>query len=108
NTQLPLTGASVLNKTSGLTMTTGPDGKIAFDMQAAECADFWVEKKNYEPAFKKGCTGETNSNAITRIEIPLTKQTNFALQGIVFDMTDGLPAEGARVILTNDCQKENQ
>lgn len=107
NTQLPLAGASVLNKTSGLTMTTGPDGKIAFDMRAAECADFWVERKNYEPALNKGCTGQTNSNAITRIEIPLTKQTNFALQGIVFDMTDGLPAEGARVLLTNNCKKEN-
>lgn len=86
-------------------MTTGPDGKIAFDMRATECADFWVEKKNYEPAAKTGCTDKANTGAITLIEIPLTKQANFALQGIVFDMTDGLPAEGARVTLTNDCGK---
>jgi len=104
-TKLPLSGASVANKTSGLTMTTGPDGKIAFDMRSAECADFVVEKKNYESVTKTGCAEKTNSSVITRIEIPLTKQTNFVLQGIVFDMTDGFPAEGARVMLTNDCGK---
>lgn len=106
NTKLPLSGAAVHNSTSGLTMTTGPDGRIAFDMQSSECADFQAERKNYEPATKKGCTDKANASAITRIEIPLSKLTNFTLQGIVFDMTDGLPAEGARVMLTNDCGKE--
>lgn len=106
NTKLPIIGAKITNKTSGLSMTTGPDGKIAFDMRSAECADFVVEKKNYEPAAKTGCTEKVNTSTITRIEIPLTKQTNFSLQGIVFDMTDGLPAEAARVTLVNDCGKE--
>lgn len=105
-TKLPVSGASITNKTSGLTMATGPDGKIAFDMRSAECADFLVERKSYEPATKTGCADKVNSSVITRIEIPFTKQTNFVLQGIVFDMTDGLPAEGARVMLANDCGKE--
>ncbi|HRI58674.1 MAG TPA: OmpA family protein [Saprospiraceae bacterium] len=103
NSKLPLSNVSVANKTSGLNMTTGPDGKIAFDMRFSECADFVVEKKNYESASKTGCTDKANTGTITRIEIPLTKQVNFTLQGIVFDMTDGFPAEGARVMLSNDC-----
>lgn len=107
NTQLPLSGVVVTNKTSGLAMTTGPDGKIAFDMRLSECADFSVEKKNYEAASGTACAEKTATRSITRIDIPLTKMTNFALQGIVFDMTDGFPAEGARVTLINDCGKEN-
>ncbi|MBX2890120.1 MAG: PD40 domain-containing protein [Saprospiraceae bacterium] len=106
NTKLPVSGATVVNSKTGLTMTTGPDGKIAFDMRAAECADFTVEKKNYEAASKSGCGDPSNPNAITRIEIPIAKQLNLYLQGIVFDMTDGYPAEDARVILTNNCGKE--
>ncbi len=105
NTKLPVSGATVTNNTTGLTMTTGPDGRIAFDMRFAECADFAVDKKNYEPVLKTGCTDKANTGAITRIEIPLLKQANFAVQGIVFDMTDGWPAEGVRVTLTNDCGK---
>jgi outer membrane protein OmpA-like peptidoglycan-associated protein/tetratricopeptide (TPR) repeat protein len=104
-TKLPVSGAAIANSKSGLTMTTGPDGKIAFDMRFAECADFSVEKKNYEPAIKSGCADQSNPGNITRIEIPLQKQANFILQGIVFDMSAGLPAEGARVTLTNDCGK---
>jgi outer membrane protein OmpA-like peptidoglycan-associated protein len=105
NSKLPVSGASVANSKSGLTMTTGPDGKIAFDMRVAECADFSAGKKGYEPVVKTGCTNETTPGNITRIEIPLQKVANFTLQGIVFDMTDGFPAEGATVTLANDCGK---
>lgn len=103
--RLPVSGAAVANSKSGLTMTTGPDGKIAFDMRYAECTDFSVGKKSYEPTLKTGCTNETAPGDITTIEIPLTKQVHFALQGIVFDMTDGLPADAAKVTLTNQCGK---
>lgn len=106
--KLPVSGAAVANSKSGLTMTTGPDGKIAFDMRFAECADFSAGKKGYEPTVKTGCTNETTPGDITHIEIPLTKVANFVLQGIVFDMTDGLPAESAKVTLTNDCGKPEE
>ena len=101
----PVSGAAVANSRTDLTLTTGPDGKIAFDMRYSDCADFSVGKKGYEPVVKKGCTNDTSPGDITRIEIPLQKVTNFTLQGIVFDMTDGYPAEGARVMLTNECGK---
>ncbi len=104
-TKTPVSGAAVANSRTDLTLTTGSDGKIAFDMRYSDCADFSVGKKGYEPVVKKGCTNETTPGEITRIEIPIQKQTNFTLQGIVFDMTDGYPAEGARVMLTNDCEK---
>lgn len=104
-TKLPVSGAAVANSKTDLTLTTGPDGKIAFDMRFADCADFSVGKKGYEPIVKTGCTNESMPGEITRIEIPILKQANFVLQGIVFDMTDGFPAEGARVTLTNDCGK---
>jgi outer membrane protein OmpA-like peptidoglycan-associated protein/Tol biopolymer transport system component len=106
NTKLPLSGASVANSKSGLTLTTGPDGKIAFDMRVAECADFSAGKKGYEPLVKNICADPNAPNAITRIEIPLQKVANFTLQGIVFDMTDGFPAAGATVTLTGDCGKK--
>mgnify|MGYP000874363547 CR=1 FL=1 len=104
-TKVPVSGAAIANSNTDLTLTTGPNGTIAFDMRYADCADFSVGKKGYEPVVKKGCTNETVPGQITRIEIPLKKQSNFTIQGIVFDMTDGYPAEGARVSLTNDCGK---
>jgi outer membrane protein OmpA-like peptidoglycan-associated protein len=105
NTKLPVSGAAITNSKSGLMMTTGPDGRIAFDMRFADCADFSIEKKNYEPATKAGCADKNNPGNITRIEIPIQKVANFGIQGIVFDMTDGYPAEGATVTLTSDCGK---
>ena len=104
-TKIPVSGAAVANSRTDLTLTTGADGKIAFDMRYSDCADFSVGKKGYEPVVKKGCTNETTPGEITRIEIPIQKQASFTLQGIVFDMTDGYPAEGARVMLTNECGK---
>ncbi|MCB0528734.1 MAG: OmpA family protein [Saprospiraceae bacterium] len=104
-TKIPVNGAAVANSKTDLTLTTGPDGKIAFDMRYADCADFSVGKKGYEPIVKTGCTNETMPGEITRIEIPLQKQANFVLQGIVFDMTDGYPASDARVEISNDCGK---
>ncbi|MBK7937028.1 MAG: OmpA family protein [Lewinellaceae bacterium] len=103
--KIPVSGAAVANSQTDLTLTTGPDGKIAFDMRYADCADFSVGKKGYEPVVKRGCTNETTPGEITRIEIPIQKQANFIIQGIVFDMTDGYPAEGARVTLANECGK---
>lgn len=103
-TKQPLSGVTVSNLQSGLSMSTGADGKIAFDMRPSECADFSAAKKGYDGAQTNGCSGTSTDQAVL-IEISLQKQTNYALQGIVFDMADGLPAEGARVTLSNDCGK---
>lgn len=103
-TRQPLSGVVVTQLQTGLTMSTGADGKIAFDMRPAECADFTASKKGYDNTQINGCSGASTDQAVL-IEISIQKQTNYTLQGIVFDMADGLPAEGARVNLINDCGK---
>jgi outer membrane protein OmpA-like peptidoglycan-associated protein len=104
-TNLPVSGVAVTNSKNNLTMLTGSDGKIAFDMKFAECADFSTVRKNYEAALKQGCPDDSRPGEVTRIEIPIRKQANFFVQGIAFDMADGLPAEGATVMLMNTCNK---
>ncbi len=103
-TKQPISGVVVSQLQTGLTMTTGADGKIAFDMRPVECADFTATKKGYDNARINGCSGASTDQAVL-IEISIQKQTNYTLQGIVFDMADGLPAEGARVTIMNDCGK---
>lgn len=103
-TRQPLSGVVVTQLQTGLTMSTGADGKIAFDMRPAECADFTASEKGYDNTQINGCSGASTDQAVL-IEISIQKQTNYTLQGIVFDMADGLPAEGARVNLINDCGK---
>jgi len=103
--KLPLSGVAVSGSQNKLVLTTGSDGKIAFDMRFAECADFSISKKGYEPVLKNACTSPAKTADITRVEIPLQKEAIFTLQGLVFDMTNGLPAEGASVMLMNDCNK---
>lgn len=103
----PISGAAVLNSLSKNILTTGSDGMVAFDMRHGECADFSAAKKGYEATSKSGCTAEAAADhgQITRIEIGLSKVSNFSVQGMVFDMRDGFPANGAKLILTNDCGK---
>ncbi|MBL7828912.1 MAG: OmpA family protein [Saprospiraceae bacterium] len=104
-TNKPIPGATVLNVTTGFALTTNTDGVVAFDMKQAECAAFTMTKKGYETLEKTTCATETADGQITRVEFALQKLTNFTAQGIVFDMSDGFPAEGARVTLLNDCGK---
>ncbi len=103
----PVSGAAVLNSLTSLTLTTSSEGIVAFDMRHAECADFSTAKKGYEAAIKTGCTGNEGAalGQITRIEIGLNKVGNFSVQGMVFDMRDGFPANGAKLVLSNDCGK---
>lgn len=104
-TKEPIAGATVENSLTGNKTTTGADGKIAFDMKLNECADFTASKDGYETNKKQGCTKNVAAGETVRVEIPLEKVLNFDVQGIVFDMTDGLPATGAKVSITNDCGK---
>jgi outer membrane protein OmpA-like peptidoglycan-associated protein/Tol biopolymer transport system component len=106
-TNKPISGAAVLNSRTNLTLSTSSEGIVAFDMRHGECADFSTAKKGYEAVVKPGCTGEAGSSQgqITRIEIGLNKLSNFTVQGMVFDMRDGFPANGARLLLSNDCGK---
>jgi outer membrane protein OmpA-like peptidoglycan-associated protein len=100
----PLSGVTVSSVQSGLSMTTGADGKIAFDMRPSDCEDFTASKKGYDGAQINGCSGVAGDLPV-RLEITIQKQSNYTLQGIVFDMVDGMPADGARVTVSNDCGK---
>lgn len=104
-TKAPMSGVAVTNNKSNLTFTSGKDGKVAFDMRYAECADFTVFKKGYEAAKKQVCVDSVNNGIITRVAVQIQKQANFTVQGMVFDMTDGLPADEASIMLLNDCGK---
>lgn len=107
-TYKPIGGAAVLNALTGVTLSTSSNGVAAFDMRRAECADFSAAKKGYETVTKTACTGNEAAaqGQITRVEIGLAKLGNYSVQGIVFDMRDGFPANGAKVVLNNDCGKK--
>lgn len=99
----PVSGALLTDSRTGNTFTTGADGKIAFDMRVNECAGFAASKTGYETGSGEVCSFNTAPGANLRIEISIEKQAKFTVQGLVFDMLDGLPADGARVTLTNNC-----
>jgi outer membrane protein OmpA-like peptidoglycan-associated protein len=106
-TREPIAGSSVMNSMTGNAMITGADGKISFDMKLNDCADFTATKEGYQKNMKQGCTKNITAGETVRIEIPLDKIIDLEIQGIVFDMTNGLPATGAKVSITNDCGKPN-
>lgn len=100
----PVSGVTVSNVQTGLMMNTGADGKISFDMRPGDCGDFTAVRKGYDGGQASGCSGTSPDRPVV-LEIIVQKQSNFVLQGIVFDMIDGLPADGARVSLIDDCGK---
>jgi outer membrane protein OmpA-like peptidoglycan-associated protein len=101
----PLRDVLVSNRQSGLNLLTGTDGRVAFDMRLEECIDFQAARKMYEPGQKNGCSIGMRSGQILQVEIPLEKKSDFSVQGIVFDDSQGLPVENAQVTLLNDCKK---
>jgi outer membrane protein OmpA-like peptidoglycan-associated protein len=103
-TQEPLGGVAVTNSLTGVTMLSSSDGKVAFDMRAADCANFSFSKKGYDAITKNACATQA-SGQLNTLKFSLQKQAAYAVQGIIFDMLNGLPAEGAQVFLLNDCGK---
>ena len=101
--KVPVGGVLITNRSTGLGLTTSTEGKIIFDMRPEECAMFAATKKNYEADSLEGCTKNLVVGQPLRLEMPLEKKANHTLQGLVFDMMDGFPAEGVLVTLTNDC-----
>jgi outer membrane protein OmpA-like peptidoglycan-associated protein len=104
-TRKPLSNVQLTNVRSGFNMSTGPDGKIAFDLRYDSCAEFRAERKGYEVARVRACARSRGESGATIAEIVLQRQASFYVQGIVFDMTDGMPADGASIMLLNDCGK---
>ncbi len=103
DTKQPIQGADVKYVLGNTALVTGPDGTVQLDMKLNECSDFSAMFEGYEAKTIKGCTKDAKAGDQVRIEIPLSKRSSYKLEGIVFDMTNGLPAAGAKVMLSNDC-----
>ncbi|MEM1321729.1 MAG: OmpA family protein [Bacteroidota bacterium] len=104
----PIPGATVVDDCTGATMTTGEDGKVIVDMKMDQCCNFAASKEAYLDNEKEGCTKDVPIGEPVYVEIPLSKELSFDIEGVVFDETTGLPIEGATVTLTSDCGKEPQ
>jgi outer membrane protein OmpA-like peptidoglycan-associated protein len=101
----PLKSIAMVNKQSGLTMFTGADGKLGFDMRPEDCAEWVFEKKGYDAVLKQACAKNIAPGEVLKIEVALQKTSDFALQGIVFDMNSGMPAPNVQLTLNNDCER---
>ena len=104
----PLSGATLQDKRSGLTLATGPDGRVVFDIPLNECIDFTLSRRDYENGKGQVCSKGVANGATLKFETTLERISNNYLVGLVFDMLDGLPAEGVVVSMTNDCNKPEE
>ena len=107
-TEEPIAGASVINDCTGNTLTTGEDGKVTIDMKMNECCNFLASMESYTDNEKEGCTTNINIGDPVFVEIPLSKESEFEIEGIVYDQGTGLPLDGAMVTLTNDCDETEE
>jgi outer membrane protein OmpA-like peptidoglycan-associated protein len=86
------------------TFKTGKDGKGMVEMKFNTCADFVASLEGYEMATKNGCVKDATSTDNPVLEIPLMKVFKHTVEGVVFDLSSGLPMEGAIVTMVG-CDK---
>jgi outer membrane protein OmpA-like peptidoglycan-associated protein len=86
------------------TFKTGKDGKGMVEMKFNTCADFVASLEGYEIATKNGCVKDATSTDNPVLEIPLMKVFKHTVEGVVFDLSSGLPMEGATVTMVG-CDK---
>ena len=104
-TEEPMPGVEVIISCNGAKLTTGPNGKIMLDMNPEDCCDFAAAFPEYEPNTVDGCAKSKVAGEPARIRIPLQRELEFEIEGIVFDQSTGLPLEGATVTIGSDqCQ----
>ena len=107
-TKEPIEGATVVNDCTGNTLTTDAEGKVLVDMKMNECCTFAATMEGYLDNDKQGCTKDIPVGEPVFVEIPMSKELEFEIEGVVFDQSTGLPMEGALVTLTNDCEEDDQ
>jgi outer membrane protein OmpA-like peptidoglycan-associated protein len=86
------------------TFKTGKDGKGMVEMKFNTCADFVASLEGYEMATKNGCVKDATNTDNPVLEIPLMKVFKHTVEGVVFDLSSGLPMEGAIVTMVG-CDK---
>ena len=102
----PIEGATVINDCTGSTLTTDSEGKAIIEMKLNECCTFAASSEGYEDNEQEGCTTEVTAGETVFVEIPLSQESLYLLEGVVFDQNSGLPLEGASVMLESDCEDE--
>lgn len=102
----PIKGASVTHSCAEGERTTGKDGLIAYEIKLNSCCDFTAAFNGYDNASKQGCTAGI-TNVPVKVEIPLRRSIQIALQGFVYDDETGQPVPNATVSVTSDCDGED-
>ena len=103
NTGDPIEEAEVLNDCSGLTLKTGANGKVMFEMPLNQCCTFLASKSLYEDNKRDTCTNNMLSGTDLLLRIPLSQPLDFAIEGVVYDEQTGDPIPDAKVTLIPDC-----
>lgn len=104
----PIEGATVFDECTGRTLITGQDGIVTIDMKLNTCCTFNAMAEGFRDNNKEDCTKNLAPGESLKVEIPLTPDMEFLVEGIVFDDGTGLPMADATVALTNDCGQEDQ
>ena len=102
-TEQPLEGALVYVACKQDTMTTDANGMVRFDMKLNDCCDLNASMEDYLPNTSEACTKDLTLSDQMMVKIPLSRATEFEIQGVVFDKFSGLMMEGATVTIENDC-----
>lgn len=105
DTKLPIEGAVVLDSCTNRQFKTGANGRITVDVKFNTCCTFTASKETYTDNKQTACIKDANTNKVV-IEIPLQKMLKFDMEGFVFDLSTGLPLDGAKVTLLSDVEGE--
>ena len=100
----PIEGAEIVEDCNGRKLITGADGTSILEMKLTACCNFTANAEGYSENVQDACTNDLEDPK--RIEIGLTPEVLYTMEGIVFDDGTGLPMAGALVELTNDCEDE--
>jgi outer membrane protein OmpA-like peptidoglycan-associated protein len=98
-TKAPLENATVVADKIKRTAKTGKDGKLTYELKFNSCSDFAATLEGYEPNHKEGCVKDATSLDNAIVEIPLSKTLKHSVEGVVFDLSTGLPLPDATVQL---------
>ena len=102
-TKLPIENATVIDSCSGVKYKTGKDGYVSLDMRMETDCIFSASKETY---LSNSMEGSSKGVDKVIVEIPLNHEYKYALEGVVFNASTTLPLEGAKVLLTNDCNQK--
>jgi outer membrane protein OmpA-like peptidoglycan-associated protein len=98
-TKAPLENATIVADKIKRTAKTGKDGKVTYELKFNSCSDFAATLEGYEPNHKEGCVKDATSLDNAVVEIPLSKTLKHSVEGVVFDLSTGLPLPDATVQL---------